>query len=113
MKKKVQMCFEKGTDEAKCKRLLLANDSELMAAADVNGGRISCQHKAYLPLPEEGLILMCCGREQAEKEGMEVAAGAEYVMIAWTMAGQVGQYILNHMATDPNAVTVPMPPPPA
>jgi hypothetical protein len=113
MKKKVQICFERGTNEAKCKRLLLAHDSELMGAADVNGGRVVGQHKAYLPLPEEGLILMCCGRVQAEKEGMEVAAGAEYVMVAWTMAGEVGRYILHHMATDPNAVKVPLPPTPS
>lgn len=100
--------FETGTDEARCEALLTACGSQLMAGADANAERVGCQ-KAYLLLEEEGLILACYGRKRAEEEGIKFGkqyAKAEYMMIAYTISGPVGQLIIRHMQTDPSAVTV-------
>jgi hypothetical protein len=110
-KSTIQIRFENGTDEKRCEELLLVHASQLMAAADVNSTRSGGQHKAYLPLPEEGLILMCAGRQQAEKEGVNMGKpgiGPDYLMIAYRMEGPIGQYIRHHMETDPNAIIVPL-----
>src|SRR5262249_45291553 len=109
MKEKAMIRYEQGTDKRRCTELLKVHASVLMAAADANLKRIG-MHKAHLPLPEEGLILCCAGRNQAEAEGMVFDNDATYLLIAWTWDGPIGQYIRKHYENDPNAIWVPYPP---
>jgi hypothetical protein len=109
MKELVMIRYEEGTDVRRCTELLKAHASTLMAAADVNLERIG-MHKAHLPLPEEGLILCCAGRKQAEAEGIAFDNEGSYLLIAWSWDGPIGRCLRKHYENDPDAIRVPYPP---